>query len=530
MIRRAGRCLKAAALPAVLVLSLLISGCPGDQASKPEAEPATPPKSAAPAHSGLAAAVRTLETAIPGLMQDWHVPGLAVAVVYRNETLYSKGFGVKKAGTNDPVNESTMFQIGSCSKAFTATLAASFADQGAFAFTDPVVERLPGFRLSDPWVTGNFMVMDLMAQRSGMPANALDSLALLGYPTPRILDSLRFVRPETSFRSSYAYQNSLFLAVAALIERYGGATYESLLLERILDTLDMTATNTRVQAMAQSPNAATGHARIDNATVPLDWGAPYQRAIDALCPAGGISSNVQDMAKWLVFNLNNGVGPNGRLVSNASMDFIHSPRIDIPTAPGGHRLYYCQGWVYQEDAPSPVIWHTGGTFGMGALVAFSPGEDVGLVMLSNLPGPHTHAMLEIFFGALHGRDVKSVSSDMLEAMTLRQEQDQPLPAPESPSPALAADAYVGRYANDLYGPVSVAQSADGLILSIGPRNATVALTHLDRDAFSATPPWPEDDASLVRFAIGPDGRAQSLNVGFLEEFGFSTFERTPPNQ
>jgi CubicO group peptidase (beta-lactamase class C family) len=511
-----------------LAAALLLAGCGDDTPSAP-AESMPQAKETARTSPDLDRAVAELQKAVPGIMQDWSVPGMAVAVVSGNRTVFAKGFGVKKAGSQDPVDTGTLFQIGSCSKAFTAALAASFADQGAFAFTDRVVDHLPKFQMHDPWVTGNFQIVDLMAQRSGMPAYALDGMAPLGYSADQMLSALPQVAPVTSFRSAYAYQNILFMAVGRMIERYGDATYESLLQKRILEPLGMHATNTRVQAMAQSDDAATGHARLDNATVPLDWSAPYQQAIDTLCPAGGINANVQDMATWVAFNLNEGVGPNGRLISNRSMEFIHTPKTVITRDGQGRMLYYCQGWVHQEDDPSPVLWHTGGTFGMGALVAFSPEQDAGLVMLSNLPGAHTLVVLETFFGALYGRDVSDVSARTLKLVHRQMAQDAPPAPPEDPAPPLDLSAYAGSYRNPAFKRLEVVKQDGRLAMALGPRNQTFPMTHFDRDTFSVSQPWPDNDPGLVRFAIGPEGRAQSATLEFLAEPEGATFARIPTN-
>ena len=156
--------------------------------------------------------------------RQWEVPGMAIAVVQDGKVVFAKGFGVKHAGGNDPVDEQTLFQIGSTSKAFTAALVAMLVDEKKVGWQDKVINHLPGFKMYDPWVTREFQVEDLMAQRSGLPGSAGDTQAVLGFPREHLLRSLARFKPVTSFRSSYAYQNGLFLAAGALVEQKTGKT------------------------------------------------------------------------------------------------------------------------------------------------------------------------------------------------------------------------------------------------------------------------------------------------------------------
>jgi len=509
------------------VLLAVLAGCP-DQKPEKSADSETvqaPASAASESPSDLKRAIAVLDAAIPGIMNDWSIPGMAVAVVSGNATVYAKGFGVRKAGGRDPVDPSTMFQIGSCSKAFTATLAASFADQGAFAFDDPAADHLAFFQLQDPWVTANCQVSDLMAQHLGLPPYSLDSLAALGYSADYILDSLYDVTPVSSFRAQYAYQNAPFLAVATLLEAYGGKSYGALLQERILAPLGMDATNTRVEAIAQNPDAATGHVPTDAGAKPLPWDAPYQQTMNTLAPAGGVNSNVLDMAKWLRFNLNDGVGPRGRVIKQESMEFLRTPQTLMGSLSNGRKLYYCQGWVYLEDRPGPIIWHNGQTFGMTSLTAFSPVEGVGLVMLSNMVGEQDRLVLQTFFGALHGGDVKDLSAKALQAHQKELAENQPAATPENPSPPLPISAYMGDYASDIYGDVRIINRGGQLTLILGPRKDAIALRHFNRDIFQAQLPWPSEEPSFVRFAIGADGKADLFTTDGLENSLETTFSR-----
>ena len=191
--------------------------------------------------------------------KDWQVPGLAMAIVADDKVIFAKGFGVKKVGGDDKVDEHTIFQIGSTSKAFTAALVAMLVDEKKLAWQDRVVDRLDEFQMFDPWVTREFQVDDLMAQHSGLPPYAGDCQAFMGFDRSHIIHSLRYLKPVTSFRSQYAYQNGLFLVAAALVEKYTGKSWEDNLKARIFEPLGMSATTAGLEGFQQAKNVTFLH-------------------------------------------------------------------------------------------------------------------------------------------------------------------------------------------------------------------------------------------------------------------------------
>ncbi len=197
-------------------------------------------------------------------MKDWEIPGMAISIVRGDRVLLAKGFGVRKLGSTQPADEHTLFQIGSVSKSFTATLVAMLVDRKKIAWTDPVTEHLPDFSMFDPWVTREFRVFDLMAQRSGMSPYAADFLPLLGFDRAHILRSLRFIRPVSSFRSEFAYVNNLFVVAGLLVEKYSDRSWEDTLKARILDPLGMkesSAAQKAFTARRTSPGCTAGRMR-----------------------------------------------------------------------------------------------------------------------------------------------------------------------------------------------------------------------------------------------------------------------------
>lgn len=453
--------------------------------------------------------------------QAWEVPGMAIAIVQDDQVIFAQGFGVKKMGTKEAVDEHTIFQIGSTSKAFTAALAAMLVDGKKFGWQDRVIDHLTDFRLSDPWVTREFRVEDLMAQRSGLPTHAGDTQAFLGFDRTHMIHSLRYIKPVTSFRSQYAYQNGLFLVAAALLEKCTGKTWETNVQERLFKPLGMSSSSAGLKGLQQAKNAAFLHQKKDGqvTALPPDW--PYHFWVYLYGPAGGINSNVLDMTRWLRLQLGRGKFNGQQFISEANQEFLQTPKI-LMGSQLGEMNFYCQGWIYSARHPYPLIWHNGGTSGHKTMVAFVPQAGIGIVVLSNLITNLPEDLAFKFYDLYFQNPPKDWVKEMM-ALEEKAREAQKLPEPPKPgAPPLAWDRYTGTYKNEVYGPITVAAAKDGLVVTVGPKKVQMTLRPWDRDNFlgiieSMTKPGEE---TKVSFEIGGDGRAQRLVMDWDGETEF----------
>ncbi|MBU0895285.1 MAG: serine hydrolase [Candidatus Omnitrophica bacterium] len=492
---------------------------------------AAPVAAEGPDTGRLSAIIEKLESYINKGMADWKVPGLVLAIVHGDDVIYEKAFGVKTLGAGDPVSVDTVFQIGSTSKAFTAALVAMLADERKVRWDDPVVNHLSSFMMNDPWVTRQFTVTDLMAQRSGMPAHAGDSAAILGFDRAHITGAIRFVKPVTSFRSAYAYQNNLFLAAAELIKKKTDLKWEENIRERIFKPLGMTSSSTDLTSFRNGKDVASLHHMIDDKVVVLPMNWKYIDWVYTYAPAGGINSNVKDVAKWIRLQMNDGIFDGKPLISSESMKYMHAPKTVISSGNSvGPRQYYCQGWVYRENNPYPIIWHNGGTSGSKTMIAFVPRAKIGIVVLSNLSDTSLPESLAWrFFDSYFDNPRRDWSEEALEK-ALKDEEEEKSAIPNKPvkaSPALPAERYVGDYANDVYDTITVSRNNGALHITVGPKKTRIALTHFDRDIFTAS--WDvyieKEDAGPVVFDIGLDGFAKSVTIQALDEDGCGVFQK-----
>ena len=493
------------------VIFLLLLGCSlgaaytgNDTGAKNQAQ--------GPDEATLKAVLHDFENYAKQGMKDWQVPGMAIAIVRDNETIYQKTFGVRKVNGTDKVTNNTIFQIGSTSKAFTAALVGMLVDEGKVKWNDKVIDHLPDFRMYDPWVTREFTVTDLMAQRSGLPGYSGADLDTLGFGRDYLMRSLRYTEPVTSFRSTYAYQNTLFLVAAALVENETGKSWEDNIQERIFQPLEMSNSSVDMKSFQQAKDVAYLH-QMRNGTVtalPMNW--KYMDWPYVYGPAGGINSNIIDMTKWLQLQMNNGSFDGKQIISKNSTIYMHTPQTVIGAMPSGNFAFYCQGWLYQESRPYNIIWHNGGTLSHKTMVAFVPQAKIGIVVLSNVISELPDMLAFRFFDMYFGNPERDYSAMALNQTRMAEVQlNLSMPKqPEKPTPSLPLEKYVGNYSNLTYGSINITQENGSLVVFAGPRNVKLTLTPWDRDTFRTFEPDFSDQKGFAIFMIGPEGRAEKM--------------------
>ncbi|MCU4179609.1 serine hydrolase domain-containing protein [Bosea sp. BH3] len=417
----------------------------------------------------IEALIPELEKQIATGLKEFGVPGASVGIVFDDKLIYSKGFGVRTVGKSESVTPDTLFQIGSTTKAFLAASLAQAVDAGRLKWTDPVIDHLPAFQLADPWITRDFRILDLAAQRSGLTAYVNDSLALLGYDKDTLIRSLR-VAPQTGiFRSDFRYLNIPHVVAGEIVAKVNGAnSWFDSVKRSLLDPLGMTSTSMTPEAIDQAANHAVGH-RPEGRPLPIPFHFAFPYSVG---PAGAFNSNVKDMAQWLRLHLGRGQFDGKVLVSEQNLDVTWTPRVAM-----NERLAYAMGWVASATPNGRIIWHNGGTTGFGAHVGFLPDHKVGIVILTNLGNSSMADSLAQWFydRALGNPQVDNIA---LGAAAVRageeRERKERVSGPAVPLPARAAE-FAGSYASPILGTATVAIVDGKLRMTLEETEAVVAL-------------------------------------------------------
>ena len=408
-------------------------------------------------------------------LKQWQVPGVSIAIVKNDQIVFARGYGVRKLGDPAPVDEKTLFAIGSSSKAFTATSIGMLMDEGKLKWDDPAAKYLPGFQLFDPYATREMTVRDLLCHRSG-----LERGDLLWYGSDlnrdEIVRRVRYLKPTWSFRGMFGYQNIMFLAAGQIIPSVTGKSWDDFVRDRIFIPLGMTSSSTSIKELSKSNNVATPHAKIDEKVTIIPW-----RNIDNIAPAGSINSNVVDMAQWARLHLGEGKYQGKQLVSSGTVKEMHTSQTIIRTEgiweklfPEAHFLTYGLGWFLQDYHGRKVIQHGGNIDGMSALVAMMPEEKLGVVVLTNLNGTTLPTVLaNTIFDWYTKSPPKDWSTELfksikaLEDVQTAAEKKKEEARVAGTSPSLALDKYAGVYKDDMYGEAKVTVKDGKLVASYG---------------------------------------------------------------
>src|SRR3954466_5368144 len=434
-------------------------------------------------------AVQELERLAQQKIQENAVPGLAIAVVFQDEVVYAKGFGVRDVNTKAPVDADTVFQLASVSKPIGSTVVAELVGEGKITWDSKLNALDPTFEMFDPWVTREITVRDMCAHRSGLPDHAGDLLEDLGFTRAEILFRLRYQRPDSSFRSHYAYTNfGMTEGAVAAVKPYG-VEWEEACAQKLYKPLGMTSTSSRYADFTARQNKALGHVFVNG-----KWEQKSKRDPDAQSPTGGVSSSVNDVAKWIRLQLANGNFDGKQVVNKAALAETHHPHMltgfnpftQLPT-------FYGLGWNVSYDPEGRLRLNHSGGFALGAATYANlvPAEQLGIVVLTNAyPLGIAEALGTTFMDtALYGKPTqdwfalfKQVYSNPAAIGTeLGFDYSKP---PAWSASSLKSSAYFGRYTNDYFGDISIIEKDGGLAIVEGPKNKTFPMTHYDRDTFT----------------------------------------------
>jgi len=481
----------------------------------------------------VAGSFGTLDDIVASVMESTGVPGVAVAVVYDDQVVHEQGYGVRNTESREPVTAETVFQLASMSKPISSTVMAGLVGEEAFAWDDPVAQYTPQFRLADDWVAEHVTFADLFSHRSGLPGGAAgNDLESIGFDRDTILSRLVEV-PLDPFRITYSYSNfGMTLAGEAAAEA-AGETWEEASTRVLFDPAGMTSTSMRHADYLDRENRADLHVQLDGR-----WSPSFDRQPDAQAPAGGVSSNVVDLARWMRLQLAEGSLDGDEIIDTDALDQTHLPQImKNPPQPtmGDAAGFYGLGWAIGTDHTGRVRWDHSGAFSLGASTAVKliPSQDVGIVVLTNgAPVGAPEAIADAYLSALQTGDPDLAAN--LELWTSRFANLYGEPAEDWDSPpgdataARSSEAYVGSYTNEYVGTAQVVAVDGGLELLLGPEPMRFALEHWDGDTFSILDA-PELPAyrSPVTFAFEAGAStAGSVNVASLDGAELGTLRRT----
>ncbi|HSI87447.1 MAG TPA: serine hydrolase [Pyrinomonadaceae bacterium] len=467
--------------------------------------------------------LETIDTYAQKVLKDQNGVGMAIAIVKDGRVAFSKGYGTRELGTSAPVDENTVFAIASNSKAFTTAALAILVDEGKLSWEDKVTKYLPDFEMYDPWVTNELRVRDLVTHRVGLDTFSGD---LLWYETTysgdEILSRQRHLKPVSSFRSRYGYQNLMFIAAGKVIEKVSGKPWCEFVTESILRPLEMNRTTCTIRNLPD--NAAFPHNESGGKLRKLHRGN-----VDGADAAAALNSSVSDLSKWIRLQLGRGTFNGKQIFSRERSWEMWQPYLarqlseqftsDNPTR---NFSGVGMGWFVYDYQGRKVIDHSGGLDGMLSYTVLVPGENLGFVILTNSESPAFSIMMQkirdVFLDAPE-RDYNALSlanRKRAQERTAKQIADEDAKRVSGTRPSLSLGKYSGTYRDQLYGDITVALEGGRLVMRFGASPNFVAdLEHWHYDTFQIK--WRPSVAynfprGWVTFAVDKNATAAEMTI------------------
>jgi CubicO group peptidase (beta-lactamase class C family) len=422
-----------------------------------------------------------IESYIASGMKGFDIPGLAIGIVANNRLIYAKGFGVRSKSNGLPVDTRTVFQIGSTTKAFLTATMAIMVDRGKLRWDDRVVDLYPEFQLKDPWVTREFRVFDLPAQRSGLPPLVNDILMMLNFKEPEMIRSLGHVEPVSSFRTTFAYTNITHLLAARIVAKAAGAPdWNAVLQKELLDPLGMKDSTYTAEAIEAAPNHAKGHRWTPEGTIEVPFTPifPYH-----LAGSGNINSNIEDMARWVRMQLGNGTCDGRRIVSSENLAYTRMPKVALTG-----QVFYDLGWYNYLTPNGNILWHDGDALSFGSFVGLVPDKNIGIIILTNetnVEAPNSLGawVLDLILGnAKHD----PVTENLKNAKATFEATARRFAKPANPRPFPRLAPLTGNFVNSSFGKAVLTLKDDALVIEVQATGAKYKLVPWDGDIFVAS--------------------------------------------
>lgn len=411
-----------------------------------------------------------LDNYIQKTVADFELTGLAITIVKDSSVVFSKGYGFRNVETQEPVTTGSLFNIASCSKAFSSACLAMLVDEGKLSWKDKVIDYVAGFQLADPCITAQLNMVDILSHRSGLDTFYGDLLWYeTDYSNQEIIHRMRFLPVKNEFRSEYGYQNNMYMISGEIVRQITGKPWAEFLTERIFQPLEMT--ESRTSSGEVTPQQELAHPHID--------GKRITPANETPNPAGSIFSSVDELSHWILMLLNEGQWQGKQILSAAVIEDMFTPRTllrvsDSMRRNGSHFNTYGLGWFMFDYAGKKIAEHSGGMPGYISKVTLVPEENLGMAILTNdlnvVPNALRYKILDLYLSdkdydwAAHYLDMK----DRYEKRQDQQQAEREARRAKNTKPSLALQEYAGKYVDKMYGPAQMELKDKKLHLTLLP--------------------------------------------------------------
>lgn len=463
-----------------------------------------------------------IDTYYSKMVKDWDIPGVSIGIVKDGKLIFTGNYGVLEVGKKEKPNEQTLYAIASNSKAFTSAIIGMLVQEGKLDWDDKVKKYLPYFAMYDSWVSEHMTIRDILSHRVGLGTFSGDNIWYKSTQSSKeIIERIQYVPQAYEFRSGYGYSNLMYITAGELIKTVTAKSWGENVKERILDPLGMHRTISSLNALENKGNYASPHARKEDTNYAIPW-VDWEN----VAATGGLISSVEDIAKWMIFNLNNGIHNADTLLSKKTRNLVWTPHnnhiVDHTSNNdfGRHFNAYGLGWGLSDYHGKMRVGHTGGYDGMITAITLIPDENLGVVVLTNgVKSPimaATYYALDKFLGI----ETKDWSKDHLDRTNKHTAGDTRIAERKAKrelntKPTIALKKMVGNYNSDLCGKINISEQNNQIKLDF--ENApllSARLTHWHHDVWEIHWDYPQAWFSFGTIKINTDNNLEVMGFDF----------------
>jgi CubicO group peptidase (beta-lactamase class C family) len=469
-------------------------------------------------------------------LKVFETPGMSVGIIKDGKLIFAKGYGIADIQANTPVTPDTIFGIASHTKAYTTAALAILMDEGKLTWDDKVIDHIPEFRMYDPYVTREFTIRDLLTHRSGLDLGAGDLVMFPNAKATRadIIATLQHLKPVSSFRSKFDYDNLLYIVAGEVVTRASGMPWEDFVARRIFQPLKMDSCNAVREKLPATAPLAKPYMTV-NGKLTL---TAFQNS-DPMSAAGAINCSLVDHAKWIALQLNEGKLPDGTpIFSEQRHREMWTPNTitsgtALKNGPyNSHFQAYGLGWVLSDVNGQLLVKHSGGLMGMVTYSHLLPEQEMAVIVFTNSMNggamvSMSNEILDAYLGVDNGNWIETLDTMLSQRKDAADKAVAQIAKNTvgGGTPPLALQAYAGTYKDAWYGDVTVDKKEDQLEISFGrSEQLHGTLKHFQNNTFIVY--W--DDRTLeadayVRFSTSFEGSITGIKmkpVSALTDFSF----------
>ncbi|HSM25697.1 MAG TPA: serine hydrolase [Anaerolineaceae bacterium] len=466
--------------------------------------------------------IEKLEMIIGNVQNRFQIPAIAVGLVGKNQIHYMRGFGRLSINKPQPIDEHTIFALASISKSTASASLAILVEEGRLKWSDPVKKYLPDFSLYDPFVDREIQVRDLLIHNSGLPPVSGGTIWYDSkFSRKEVVHRLRYLKPVSSFRSGYAYQNVCYLVAGEIIEAITGISWDEFIAERIFNPLGMNRTTTKLDELTKLKNFASPHKCFNGKVKEIPF-----RNHENIGAGAAVNSSIYDWSRYVQMLLNNGSFHGNTVLSPQRINELWAAQTCIPIEIGPQELQkttqkfssYGMGWFLRDYAGQKIVSHSGGLDGMRTQMCILPEINIGFLVFTNLePGFGLNALFYSFLDLLTGKELsdwvstfeKSKQESFIKQSNSLAERNRDRALNTKPSSPL--DKFCGEYFDPKVGAITVSQTQNKLRLDFEESNCFHAeLTHWHLDTFEILWDDPYIPNGLLTFILDKNGMPEQI--------------------